>query len=267
MNSLPVTLTVGVEKEHKLPNAPLISIITVVFNGAATLRQTIDSIIPNISDEVEYLIIDGGSTDGTVDIIRQYEDYLAYWVSEPDQGIYDAWNKAIGASNGKYLSFVGADDILEEGALELYVRHTSESPEIEYWSSLVAFGDRQGQLLGKPWDWRTFRRFMTVAHVGSLHCRSLYIRHGMYNSSYRIAGDYEFLLRAGPTLRAGFFPEVTAIMGKSGISNNQILKALRETRHAKISTRACSQLLANFDFMLAVAKKLYSIFVVPVLRR
>ena len=157
---------------------PLISVVTVVFNGAKTLRETIASIIPQLCDDVEYLIIDGGSNDGTVDIIREYEHHLAYWISEPDHGIYDAWNKGIDASQGEFISFVGADDILEPRAFMAYIEKIKSFPEIEYWSSRVAFGRRQGRVIGRPWSWIKFRRYMTVAHVGSLHRRDLYARYG-----------------------------------------------------------------------------------------
>jgi glycosyltransferase involved in cell wall biosynthesis len=186
---------------------PLISVVTVVFNGAKTLRETITSIIPQLCDDVEYLIIDGGSNDGTVDIIREYERHLAYWISEPDRGIYDAWNKAIDASQGEFISFVGADDILEPRAFMAYIEKIKNFPDIEYWSS-----------------------------------------------SFRIVGDYEFLLRAGKNLQAGFIDVVTVTMGADGVSNKQAFFALKEARLAKISTYACSKLTATFDYIWANIK-------------
>jgi len=91
---------------------PLITIITVVYNGEKYLEETIKSVINQTYPNVEYIIIDGGSTDGTLDIIKKYEDYIDYWVSEKDKGIYDAMNKGILVSNGKYLLFLNADDFL-----------------------------------------------------------------------------------------------------------------------------------------------------------
>ena len=89
-----------------------ISIVTVSYNAAETIEQTISSVVNQTYENIEYIIIDGGSTDGTVDIIRKYEDRIAYWVSEPDKGIYDAKNKGIDAATGDYIYFLGADDIL-----------------------------------------------------------------------------------------------------------------------------------------------------------
>ena len=91
-----------------------ISIITVSYNAAATIERTILSVIRQTYPHMEYIVIDGGSTDGTVDIIRKYEDQIAYWVSEPDQGIYDAMNKGIRRATGDYIYFLGADDWLRD---------------------------------------------------------------------------------------------------------------------------------------------------------
>jgi glycosyltransferase involved in cell wall biosynthesis len=91
-------------------NNPLISVVTVVYNGAATLEQTMLSVINQTHRNIEYIIIDGGSTDGTVDIIKKYEKHLAYWVSEPDKGIYDAMNKGIDKATGEWINFMNSGD-------------------------------------------------------------------------------------------------------------------------------------------------------------
>jgi glycosyltransferase involved in cell wall biosynthesis len=91
---------------------PLISIVTVVLNGAATLERTIQSVAQQVFRDYEYLVIDGGSTDGTVDLLRKYESSITYWKSEPDEGLYDAMNKAVRQARGQWLLFLGADDLL-----------------------------------------------------------------------------------------------------------------------------------------------------------
>jgi glycosyltransferase involved in cell wall biosynthesis len=204
-----------------------------------------------LSDEVEYVVIDGGSTDGTQDIIAEYAGHLAYWVSERDSGIYDAWNKGLARASGQYIGFVGADDVLLPDALGTYLNHIRQQPDMEYWSSKVAFGHMGGRVIGQPWRWDRFRRYMTVAHVGSLHRRDLYDRFGTYDTSYGIVGDYELLLRVGASLRAGFVDQITVLMGDGGVSNKFALQALVETASAKTKTNATSPAAASFDYYLA----------------
>jgi glycosyltransferase involved in cell wall biosynthesis len=235
--------------------APVISIITSVLNGADSIRATFDSIIPQLSSEIEYIVIDGGSADGTQEIISEYSDKLTYWVSEQDGGIYEAWNKGLSRASGRYIGFVGADDILQHGALKTYLNHIQQQPEIEYWSSKVALGRMDGRVIGKPWDWRRFRRYMNVAHVGSLHRRDLYDRFGNYDTTYRIAADYEFLLRVGDSLKAGFIDQVTAIMGDGGVSNKFVLQSLKESAVAKKSKNAASFTETFIDYYIARFKR------------
>lgn len=102
---------------------PLISIVTVVFNGEKHLEQTIQSVISQNYDNVEYIIIDGGSNDGTVDIIKKYEDQIDYWVSEEDRGIYDAMNKGSSLCSGEYVGFLNADDWYIMNALAAIAKH------------------------------------------------------------------------------------------------------------------------------------------------
>src|SRR4051812_41105410 len=89
---------------------PLISVITVVYNGAATLERTIKSVLKQTYKNIQYIIIDGRSNDGTIDIIKKYEKYISYWVSEPDKGIYDAMNKGVAAATGTLVGILNSDD-------------------------------------------------------------------------------------------------------------------------------------------------------------
>ena len=97
----------------------MISVITVSYNAVSTIEQTILSVINQTYSNIEYIIIDGGSTDGTIDIIRRYEDKIAYWVSEPDRGIYDAMNKGASKANGEYIAFLNSDDWYELDAVSI----------------------------------------------------------------------------------------------------------------------------------------------------
>lgn len=103
------------------PNTPVLSIVTVVYNGAASLRRTMDSVLSQGYANIEYIIVDGGSTDGTVDLLREYDERLAYWMSARDKGIYDAMNKGVGLCTGDWVAMINADDWYEPGTVQRVV--------------------------------------------------------------------------------------------------------------------------------------------------
>lgn len=236
---------------------PLITVITVVFNGANTLEQSILSVINQSYDNIEYIIIDGGSEDGTLDIIRKYEQVIDYWVSEPDRGIYDAWNKGVCLALGDWLAFLGADDTYLAGAIHSYAEIIADWRDTrwEYISSRVNLttGTKVMRTVGQRWRWKSFRRYMTVAQVGSLHSRSLFERYGLFDTSYKISGDYEFLLRPKSGLRATYLNSITVNMGIGGASDNNLL-GFREKERAQVTTGGRNALMSRIKGILAVGK-------------
>ena len=246
----PLTLS---DLPNKNDNKCLFSIITVVYNSASTLRRAIQSVLAQQFNSFEYVIIDGGSTDGSLEIIKEYSDQIAYWISEPDNGIYNAWNKAIKQTRGQYISFLGADDEYLPGALLIYCNEIEKANGCDYISSRAILGSGSGQIFGKPLTWPEFGRYMTVAHVGSFH-NSLLYREQNYDEAYVSAGDYEFLLRQGPGINAKYFDTITVLMGANGVSNKRIILTLSETLKAKISHRSSTLLLCYLDFLWALFK-------------
>ncbi len=112
---------------------PLISIITVVYNGEKFLEKTIQSVINQTYKNIEYIIIDGGSTDGTVDIIKKYEKYISHWVSERDEGIYDAMNKGMEVASGDFATFMnGGDSFYEDGVIESVVEKITDREKVYF---------------------------------------------------------------------------------------------------------------------------------------
>lgn len=213
---------------------PLISVVIACYNAATTLSAAIDSVMAQRSDDVELIVIDGASRDGTADIIARHVAHLAYWTSEPDTGIYDAWNKGVRAARGRYICFLGADDVFLPGALDAYARQIAATPGAEFVSSRVRYDEgERAPVIGAPWHWGRFRRHMTTAHVGSMHRRSLFDRIGLYDDGFRITGDYELLLRAGPSLATAFLDVVTVRMGVGGISSGNSTHVFHEAALAK----------------------------------
>jgi glycosyltransferase involved in cell wall biosynthesis len=217
--------------------APLITVATVVRNGARTLEHTIRSVASQTFRDFEYLVIDGASTDGTQAVIERHSEHIDYWRSEPDSGIYSAWNKALSLARGQWIAFLGADDTYCANALADYAKLISElaGAEVQYISSRVELikNGKSVRTIGLPWAWPGFSRYMTVAHVGSLHHRSLFEEYGTFDEQYRACGDYEMLLRPRDALRAAFLDRVTARMTLGGISNANVRLALAEQERAK----------------------------------
>jgi glycosyltransferase involved in cell wall biosynthesis len=221
-------------------NEPFFSIITAVFNGARTLQAAIDSLDRQTFRNFEHIVLDGASTDGTVQILEQNSSRIQHWTSEPDSGVYDAWNKGLARARGEWISFLGADDIYFPDALEAYARWIAIQPrkDLQYVSSRVEL-EKDGTVMraiGRPWSWPGFSRYMSVAHVGSMHHRRLYEQYGRYDESYRSCADYELLLRPRERLQAGFFRQVTARMALGGLSNANVRLALAEQERAKRTT-------------------------------
>lgn len=249
----------GLRLKKSHANDPLISIITVVYNGEKYLEETILSIINQTYNNIEYIIIDGGSTDSTLDIIQKYQDKISYWISEKDKGIYDAWNKGISFTHGEWIMFLGADDFLTPNALEKYIHLISTLPiGVKFISGKIDLIDENKNhiaTIGKPWKWKTFKRYMNVAHVGSLHHKSLFKEYGIFDTSYKIAGDYEFLLRAKKKLITTFLDDTIAQMTNGGVSNQQIVLAYEETKRAKMMHGVRARLLCDIDILWAHIKR------------
>lgn len=231
--------------EYKMKINPLVSIITATYNADKYLQSSIKSVVNQTYDNIEYIIIDGGSTDNTVQILKENDKYIDYWISEKDNGIYSAWNKGIEKSKGEWILFIGADDKLLPGALEDYINYINQHPEIDfdYVSSKVRRINLDGStesVVGKPWEWSPFRKRMTTAHPGSFHSKRLFTKYGLYNEKFKIVSDYEILLRPRGALKAGFIDKITVLMsvgGKYSAYNTTIegIKMFKSSNHLSIA--------------------------------
>ena len=227
---------------------PLVSVITAVFNARSTIASCITSVLKQDYPAIEHIVIDGGSSDGTIEILRGFESQIALWRSEPDNGVYDAWNKGLREARGQWICFLGSDDELLPSAVSSYMSFAAQHPEAEYISSKVRWVHPSGYVNpdhGREWSWKRFSKRMCVAHVGSMHRRSLFERLGKFDTSYKTAADYELLLRAGENLTTAFMPQLTAIMRAGGMSDQPT--AVREAARAKIISGGRSALAANLE--------------------
>lgn len=172
-----------------------ISIITVVLNAAGTIERTIKSVLSQSYKNVEYIIIDGGSTDGTLNVIEKYRNSLAYFISEPDNGIYDAMNKGIRKATGDIIGLLNADDWYEKGALQTIALEFEQS-DAHVIGGKTWMVDKLGNRrlhITKPFS--ELCMGMPVVHQAVFISKKAYETYGLYNTQYRITADHELLLR------------------------------------------------------------------------
>lgn len=184
-----------------------VSIITVCFNAEKTITRTIESVIGQNYKNIEYIIVDGASTDNTIDIIRHYaEEYpdIIKWVSEPDNGIYDAMNKGIAMSTGDLVGIINSDDWYEKDAVSHMVNHYGgKAYQILYGMMRTVDRDKYVSV-----SWRTHESLKKgmIAHPACFVTRKLYSEKGMYSTEYKCVSDYEFMLRMFEDKEIEFVP-------------------------------------------------------------
>jgi glycosyl transferase family protein len=170
-----------------------ISVVTVCYNAADTIEKTILSVLNQTYHDIEYIIIDGGSTDGTVEIFRKYADRIAYWVSEPDKGIYDAMNKGIKVATGEWINFMNAGDRFKD---ESVIEKFFQNRVIDTFG--VMFGDtlfihKNKQRIVKFGD-DPHHKIMPSCHQ-SIFCRKKLLDRNLFDLRYKIAADYNLFFQ------------------------------------------------------------------------
>lgn len=171
---------------------PLISVVTVCYNAANDIERTMLSVLNQTYKQIEYIIIDGGSTDGTVDIIKKHADKLAYWVSEPDNGIYDAMNKGGIKASGDWLQFLNSGDVLAD--VFVFEKIFNDN---KYQGFGVIYGDiwerrPSGLYLSTPKDLEDFSFDFPIAHPSTFVRTGLFKSH-LFDVTYKLAADFELL--------------------------------------------------------------------------
>jgi glycosyltransferase involved in cell wall biosynthesis len=205
---------------------PLITVIIATYNCGTVLQRCLDSFAAQTYARKELVVIDGASTDNSMQVIEANSARIAYRESETDSGIYHAWNKALKHAKGDWIYFMGGDDrflspdVLKEMAAVL----SGAFPEHRVVYGRVNVVRNDGFVImtaGGPWDRKKFLQVMTLPHQGVFHHRSLFEVHGVFDESLRIAGDYEMLLRELKDRSPLFVPEiVVSDMGFGGSSSN-----------------------------------------------
>lgn len=212
-----------------------ISVITVVFNNERTIKSTIDSVIGQSYPEVEYIVIDGGSTDKTIDIIRSYGKKVSKLISEKDEGIYDAMNKGIKAAEGDVICFLNSDDFYVDNQVLEKVAGIFNTKKVDSCYGDLYYVDKNdiNKVIrlwrSQPYKKGIFRRGWYPPHPSFFVKKYIFDKYGGFNLKFKISADYELTLRflEKYSISSYYLPEVLVKMRVGGESNRNILNILK----------------------------------------
>jgi glycosyltransferase len=205
----------------KLTNRPKVTIITVVYNAQATIEDTIVSVLNQTYPNLEYIIVDGGSTDGTLHIIKKYEDRITRFVSEPDKGIADGFNKGIAMATGEWIGMINADDWYALNAVEVMMNNVADDADV-CCGDIILIGENGFERSKKSKvSWLNFG--MYIMHPTCFIKKEVYQRVGKYDTGLKIAMDFDMFLRIK---RKGFnikyINATVAYMRTAGVSSDTV---------------------------------------------
>jgi len=213
------------------PGKPLVCIVTVVRNRATKVGDTIRAVVEQTYPHIVYIVIDGASTDGTLDVLRRFDEKIDYWISEPDNGIFDAMNKAVDmiGDPDAYILFANSDDRLyAPNAIERLVA-AGKNADIVYGRMIFTDGEAS-KVMGREVRLKDLAG-ETLCHPATLTKRKVFDEVGKFDTSYRIAADYDFLVRcfARPVVTQ-YVPEIVSRMEMGGVSGARYMLSCRERK-------------------------------------
>lgn len=174
---------------------PVISVVTVSYNARTVIEKTIQSILSQSYSKIEYIVVDGGSTDGTVDIIKQYEDRISYWISKPDKGIYDAMNWGVSVANGEWIIFMNCGDSFVDDNVLMNLFSTNNnifSYDVIYGDAILNISETKFLVRSEPLDMIKFH--LPFCHQ-SVFCRLALLKEYSFNLKYKLAADYDLFYK------------------------------------------------------------------------
>ena len=214
-----------------------ISIITSVYNNQETIAEAMDSVLSQTYTDIEYIIIDGGSTDDTVNIIKSYQNRIAVFISEPDKGIYDGLNKGIKLATGDVIGFLHSDDLYENNTVIEQVAQAFIENEIDsVYGDLTYVNKSDPTKVIRYWKSGEFtlnklRRGWMPPHPTFFVKRAIYQQHGQFDTSFKIAADYDLMLRflGKYKISTDYIPNVLIKMRVGGESNKSLKNVIRKS--------------------------------------
>jgi glycosyltransferase involved in cell wall biosynthesis len=236
---------------------PIVSIITIAFNENKSIGATIDSVLCQTYTNIEYIVVDGGSNDGTVEIIKANSNRIHKFISEKDKGIYDAMNKGLKMATGDYVYFLNAGDLLFDEQSIQKIMHSASNADVYYGDTRVI--NAQGEIIGRrhlsppeKLDWRSFRWGMSVSHQSILIKRSLCSE---FDLSFQISADIDWVIKAlkqSKSIVNVHFPISKFLEG--GVSSVRLKRAWKERFHIMVRhygwiTAAYCHVIIAFRFL------------------
>jgi glycosyltransferase involved in cell wall biosynthesis len=243
-----------------------ISLVTVVYNAQDTIARCIESVINQKKIDLEYIIIDGGSTDNTLQIIAQYKSAISFFISEPDKGIYDAMNKGIKRAIGDIVGILNADDHFADDTVLHSVTQVFTNSEIDVLYGNLNFVDANDKIVRK---WRSkkcgnnsFNRGFMPPHPTFYAKRQLFEKLGFYNIEYGSAADYELMVRFmhRNKVRSFYLDKIMVIMRTGGVSNKNLKNRLQAWKHDLRAMRENEIAFPLFAMLLKPLQKIDQFF-------
>lgn len=217
VNSDMISSGVDEAASHDDAHVPLLSVVTATYNSAATLRDTLESVRQQTFRDLEHIIVDGGSTDGTIEILKEYGSSIR-WISEPDRGIYDAMNKGIAMSSGRWIHLLNSDDFYaSNNVLEKIVPLLA--PNALNYADLIRL-NTDGSRIRQSYRFRKWPLYISafLPHPSLVVSAEQYRTAGLYDSSFRIAADHDLILRLLDRYPANHIEVEMTVMRQSGVS-------------------------------------------------
>lgn len=219
-------------------NSPKISIITVAFNSESTIKATIESVLAQDYNNIEYIIIDGGSSDGTLDVIKKYESQIHYFSSKPDAGIYDGMNKGIRVATGDIVGILNSDDFYPNNfIINNVVKSFIQEKCDAVYGDLVYVNAKDTNKIERYWQSGNYsaskiKNGWMLPHPTFFVKRSIYTRFGLYNPELKKAADYQMILNLlyKHNIAAYYIPMILVKMRMGGTSNSSLLNRIKANK-------------------------------------
>ena len=219
-------------------NLPLVTIITIVHNNVKTIRTAVQSVAHQSYENIEHIVIDNCSNDGTLEAIYQQENDISLIISEPDDGIYHALNKGIKLANGEIIGFLNSDDVLKNrNTITTIVQNLMAEDNEAVYGDLQYFSKQRPNRIIRSWKSnkytsKKFRQGWMPPHPTFYTYKDIYLKYGFFDISYKISSDYDMMLRLlyEKKIKAKYIPEVLVKMQRGGVSNQNLRSIMLKSK-------------------------------------